>query len=75
MASENPNIKVIGGINLSLVLEILNSRSDNDDFENTIEESIEMSKEMIVFGNKLLNDVWNDNLSSAILGLRLLFVP
>lgn len=57
MASENPNIKVIGGINLSLVLEILNSRSDNDDFENTIEESIEMSKEMIVFGNKLLNDV------------------
>lgn len=53
-ASENSNLKVIAGINMPFVLEILNNRSQNENIDSLIEETITTSREMLVFGNKLL---------------------
>ncbi len=53
-ASENPDIKVVAGVNMPLVMEILNNRSKISDLDSFIEENISMSREMMVLGNKLL---------------------
>lgn len=53
-ASESPGIKVVAGINMPFVMEVLNNRSKNDHLDAFIEDTISMSKEMMVFGNKLL---------------------
>lgn len=53
-ASENPDIKVVAGVNMPLVMEILNNRSKISNLDSFIEENISMSREMMVLGNKLL---------------------
>lgn len=53
-AASNPSIKVIAGVNMPLVIELLTSRDNNKHIESFIKDIITNSKEGIVFGNELL---------------------
>lgn len=46
--SENPKIEVITGINLPMVLDILESRKVNNDVIDIVKDSIEVTKDSIV---------------------------
>lgn len=53
-ASTDPTIKVIAGVNMPLIIEILNGRRNSANIDHLIKDIIEGSKESIVFGNELL---------------------
>jgi len=53
-AAENSSIRVIAGVNMPLVIELLNQRTSCIALDTLVQDIIQSSREMIVFGNKLI---------------------
>lgn len=52
-STEEPLMKVIAGVNMPLVIELLSLRDSKKPIDDLIKEVIKNSKESIVFGNEM----------------------
>lgn len=54
--NKQSNIHVIGGVNLSMIIEALSLRDTYDDVKKLINQIIDVASESIRYGNKMLED-------------------
>ena len=53
-ATIDSKLKVVAGINMPFVIEVLTNRSNLKDIDSFIKDTVTTSKESIIFGNELI---------------------